>query len=274
MMKQTTIALAVVLIAIVISASAYGANRLYIPNSSPSPSSKTVTVLDGTGTNVSVALPVDRIISLDPSLTEIVCALGCESRIIGRDSSSVFPLSVTQIPDLGEEYSPNVEQLLELKPDLVIAGSMLTYNQETVAQIKAAGITVFISDTTNPQPASDSNETTIDYTSTVVTKLGLILGEQGNATKIINYLQQYKTLVNERLASLTTSEEPPVYYEWYYEWETQVIPYLSQAGGINIAANESLFAPTLSAEYVAEANPYVIIRLISSPNHNVTDFIK
>jgi iron complex transport system substrate-binding protein len=149
---------------------------------------------------------------------------------------------------------------------------MLTYSNETVAQIEAAGIPVFISDTTNPQPASNSDETTIDYTSDVVTKLGLILDEQDNATKIVDYLQQYKTLVNERLANLTTSEEPTVYYEWYYEWQTQVIPYISQAGGINIAANESLFAPTLSAEYVAEANPDVIIRMISSSNHNVTDF--
>jgi iron complex transport system substrate-binding protein len=271
-MKQTTVALAVVLIVLVISASAYGAYRLYLPNPSTSPATTNVTVVDGTGANVTVALPVNRIISLDPSLTEIICALGCEGKIVGRDTSSVFPASVTQIPDIGEEYSPNIEQSLELKPDLVIAGSMLTYSNETVAQIEAAGIPVFISDTTNPQPASNSDETTIDYTSDVVTKLGLILDEQANATKIVDYLQQYKTLVNERLANLTTSEEPTVYYEWYYEWQTQVIPYISQAGGINIAANESLFAPTLSAEYVAEANPDVIIRMISSSNHNVTDF--
>jgi iron complex transport system substrate-binding protein len=271
-MKQTTVALAVVLIVLVISASAYGAYRLYVPNPSTSPATTNVTVVDGTGANVTVALPVNRIISLDPSLTEIICALGCEGKIVGRDTSSVFPAAVTQIPDIGEEYSPNIEQLLELKPDVVIAGSMLTYSNETVAQIEAAGIPVFISDTTNPQPASNSDETTIDYTSDVVTKLGLILDEQANATKIVDYLQQYKTLVNERLANLTTSEEPTVYYEWYYEWQTQVIPYISQAGGINIAANESLFAPTLSAEYVAEANPDVIIRMISSSNHNVTDF--
>ena len=271
-MKQTTVALAVVLIALVITASAYGAYRLYVPNLSTSPTTTNVTVVDGTGATVTVALPVNRIVSLSPGLTEIICALGCEDKLVGRDTTSVFPASVTEIPSVGEEYSPSMEQLLELKPDLVVAGSMISYSNETVAQIEAAGIPVFISDTTNPQPASNSNETTIDFTSSVVTKLGLILGEQDNAGKIVNYMQYYKTLVNERLVNLTTSEKTSVYYEWYYEWQTQVIPYITQAGGINIAANESLFAPTLSAEYVAEANPDVIIRMISSSNHSITDF--
>jgi iron complex transport system substrate-binding protein len=271
-MKQTTAAFTIVLIVVVVFASAYGAYRLYRPSSPTSTIASNISVVDGTGANVSVTLPVNRIISLDPSLTEIVCALGCESRIVGRDTSSAFPASVKQIPDIGEEYSPNIEQLLELKPNIVIAGSMLTYNNETIAQIEAAGIPVFISDITNPQPASSSDETTIDYTSSVVTKLGLILDEQDNATRIVNYMQQYKNLVKERLANLTASEDPTVYYEWYYKWETQVVPYISQAGGINIASKESLFAPTLSAEYVAEANPDVIIRMISSSNHNVADF--
>ena len=271
-MKQTTVALAVVLIVLVITASAYGAYRLYVPNPSTSPATTNVTVVDGTGANVTVALPVTRIVSLDPGLTEIICALGCGDRIVGRDTTSVFPTSVMIIPSVGEEYSPSLEQLLELKPDLVVAGSMISYINETVGQIEAAGIPVFISDTTNPQPASNSNETTIDFTASVVTKLGLILGEQDNASKIVNYMQYYKTLVNERLSNLTAGEEPTVYYEWYYQWQTQVIPYITQAGGINIAANESLFAPTLSAEYVAEANPDVILRMITSSNHNVTDF--
>jgi len=270
--KKTTVALAVVLIALVITASAYGTYRLYVPDPSATATTKNVTIVDATGANVTVALPVTRIVSLDPGLTEIICALGCEDRIVGRDTTSVFPASVTVIPCVGEEYSPSLEQLLELTPDIVVAGSMISYINGTVSQIEAAGIPVFISDTTNPQPTSNSNETTIDFTSNVVTKLGLILGEQDNASKIVNYMQYYKTLVNERIANLTTSEYPTVYYEWYYQWQTQVVPYITQAGGINIAANESLFAPTLSAEYVAEANPAVILRMIASSNHNVIDF--
>jgi iron complex transport system substrate-binding protein len=271
-MKKTTVALITIVLILIIAGSSYEVYRLNVP-SETIPQTGTVSVVDGTGTQVNVSTPVTRIVSLDPGLTEIIWALGCGDRIVGRDTTSVFPVSVTEIPSVGEEYSPSLEQLLELKPDLVVAGSMISYSNGTVGQIEAAGIPVFISDTTNPQPASNSNETTIDFTSSVVTKLGLILDEHDNASKIVNYMQYYKTLVNERLANLTTNEKPTVYYEWYYEWQTQVIPYITQAGGISIAANESLFAPTLSAEYVAEANPDVILRMISSSsNHNVTAF--
>jgi iron complex transport system substrate-binding protein len=72
---------------------------------------------------------------------------------------------------------------------------------------------------------------------------------------------------------LAPSEKKPlVYYEFINNWMTAVTPSITQAGGVNIAANESTYAPTLSPEYVVEKNPDVIIRMISSPNHNVTDF--
>jgi iron complex transport system substrate-binding protein len=191
---------------------------------------------------------------------------------VGRDASSNFPASSSGKTNVGESYSPNLELLLELKPDLVVADSMLTYNNETRGQIEAAGIPVFISDTTNPQPDPNSNETVIDFTSNLVSKLGFIVGEKDKANEIIDYMQYYKNLVNERIENLTSSEKPLVYYEWYMDWSTVVIPDITQAGGINIAANESVYAPTLSPEYVVEKNPDIIIRMISSSNHDVADF--
>ena len=270
-MKKTNVILITIALILIIAGSSYEVYRLNAP-SETIPQKGTISVVDGNGDIVNVSTPVNRIVSLSSEWTKIICALGCEDRIVGRDTTSTFPASVTEIPSVGEEYSPSLEQLLELNPDLVVADSMISYSNVTVSQVKAAGIPVFISDTTNPQPEPNSNETIIDFTSNVVTKLGLILGEQANASKIVNYMQYYENLVNERLANLTTSEKPLVYYEWYTDWQTKVIPYIAQAGGVNIAANESIYAPTLSPEYVVEKNPDVIIRMISSPNHNVTDF--
>ena len=96
----------------------------------------------------------------------------------------------------------------------------------------------------------------------MVTQLGLILNEQANATKIVNAMQSYNNLVSDRIATLTTSQEPTVYFEWYFEWETENVPWITQAGGINIAANESLVVSTLSPEYVTQANPDVIVDMI------------
>ena len=133
--------------------------------------------------------------------------------------------------------------MLELKPDLVIADAMIDYVNTTVNQIEAAGIPVYIAESINPLLNPTSNETMIDTTCTLVTQLGLILNEQANATKLVNYMQNYQSLVNERLANLTTSEKPTVYYEWYTDWQTEHVPSIAQAGGINIAENESQYAP-------------------------------
>jgi iron complex transport system substrate-binding protein len=269
--KKTTVALVAIVLVLIIAVASYGIYQVYIPPEANSPKG-TLTVEDGTGVQVTINTPVERIITLNDGLTEIVCALGCEDKIVGRDSTSVFPSSIQEKPSVGESYIPNLELLLELEPDLVIADSMLTYNNETRGKIEAAGIPVFISDTTNPQPDPNSNETVIDFTSNVVDKLGLILDRQDQANDIIDYMQHYKNLVNERIANLAPSEKPSVYYEFIDDWMTAVIPGVTQAGGVNIAANASTFAPTLSPEYVAEKNPDLIIRMISSPNHDVADF--
>jgi iron complex transport system substrate-binding protein len=270
-MKKTTVALTAIILVLIIVISSYGVYRFYVPPETTS-QKETITVEDGTGVQVTINTPVERIVTLNDGLTEIICALGCEDKIVGRDSTSTFPSSILEKPSVGEPYIPNLEVLLELKPDLVIADSMLTYNNETRGKIKAAGIPVFISDTANPQPDPNSNETTIDFTSNVVRKLGLILDRQDKANEIIDYMQYYKNLVNERIQNLASTEKPLVYYEFIDDWMTAVIPGITQAGGVNIAANESTYAPTLSPEYVVEKNPNVIIRMISSPNHSVTDF--
>jgi iron complex transport system substrate-binding protein len=271
-MKKTTVVVSAIILVLIIVISSYGVYRLYVPPET-TPQKETITVEDGTGVQVAINTPVERIVTLNDGLTEIIVALGCEDRIVGRDSTSTFPSSILEKPSVGESYIPNLELLLELKPDLVIADSMLTYTNETRGKIEAAGIPVFISDTANPQPDPNSNETSIDFTSNVVSKLGLILDKKDKANEIIDYMQYYKNLVNERIKNLSPSEKKPlVYYEFISSWMTAVIPGITQAGGVNIAANESAYAPTLSPEYVVEKNPDVIIRMISSPNHNVTDF--
>ena len=116
---------------------------------------------------------------------------------------------------------------------------MLNYSAPAVNQLEAAGIPVFLDASTNLNYIPPANETIIDTTCNLVTQLGQILNEQANATKIVNDMQSYNTLVNTRLANLTTSEKPTVYYEWYIEWWTQADPSIEQAGGINIAANAS-----------------------------------
>ena len=77
-------------------------------------------VTDDRGQTVATAQAPQRIVSLLPSLTESVCALGHCQRLVGVDESSNFPASVRQLPVLGSGLEPNLEAIVRLKPDLVL----------------------------------------------------------------------------------------------------------------------------------------------------------
>ena len=266
-MKKRTVVLSVVIIVLVIAALAYAIN-LYVPFET-TPEKETITITDAMGVAVDVEVPVERIISLASDLSEIICALGSEDKLVGRDATSIFPPSILEKPVVGESsYNPNLEVLLELNPDLVVSDSMLT--NETRQKIEGAGVPVFISTTGELDPRS--MVTAINFTGRLIGNFGLILGEEEKADEIVDYMESYENLVNERIKNLTPSEKPLVYYEWYTSWYSCVTASVAHAGGINIAAEEPISFPTLSPEYVVEKNPDVIIRMITSPEHVLVDF--
>ena len=245
------------------------------PTPTPTPIvPQNITIVDGAGRNVTLTVPVNRIVSINDGLTEMLCALGVQDKIVGRDASSNMPASVLRIPVVGENsYMPNVELILELKPDVIFADSMLPYNTVAMSQLEAAGIPIFISDPVDPEPTKHSNLTVVDFSCNLLSKLATIVGGQNKADEYISYVQYYNNLVKQRLANLTQEQRPKVMLEWYAPYNTFVTPGLDQAGGINIAENQTVYAPVLSPEFVVEQNPAIIIRMSSSSNHNVTDFI-
>jgi iron complex transport system substrate-binding protein len=266
-MKKTTTVVTAIILILVIVGSSYGVYRLYVP-SDTGPQKETVTVVDATGVQVNVSTPVERIISLNPGLTEIICALGCEDRIVGRDASSIFPASILEKPIAGQNsYTPNLELLLELTPDLVVADPMLSSNNDALKKIESAGVPVIIEEPSN-----------VSRVKTMTSNFGLILGKEEKAKEIVDYIESYENLVKERIKNLTPSEKPLVYFEWYKPWYSMAVgsqghEILVNAGGINIAAEQPLSYPTLSPEYVVEKNPDIIIRMISGDlKGNITGF--
>jgi iron complex transport system substrate-binding protein len=292
-MKKTTVALAVILIALVATVSVYGVFEFSLsPRPSPSPSpnvtvasstspsstlalspspsfspvasaspspsaevNTTLTVVDGTGHNITVTTPVTRIISFAEGSTEVICALGCEDLIVGRDYYSNLPPSVLSKPDLGLcAYYASAEKVLDLQPDLIIADTTIGYNEELLTTIQNAGIPMMIEVSNNATQIKN-----------LATNLGLFLNKQDNAQAIINYIDHYANLVSSRIANLTDSEKPLVYYEDDADWQScstgsGVNGVILAAGGVNIAGGQNVSFPTLSPEFVTEQNPTVIVR--------------
>ena len=79
-----------------------------------------VQVTDDRGVTVNFAQAPQRIVSLLPSLTETVCALGQCQRLVGVDRYSNYPDSVRQLPQVGGGLDPSIEAIVALKPDVVL----------------------------------------------------------------------------------------------------------------------------------------------------------
>ena len=79
-----------------------------------------VTVQDDRQQNVEMAKPPQRIVSLLPSLTETVCALGQCHKLVGLDRYSNWPESVRQLPRMGGGLDPSIEAVVAQRPDLVL----------------------------------------------------------------------------------------------------------------------------------------------------------
>jgi iron complex transport system substrate-binding protein len=256
-MNKTTVAVTAIVLIVVIVVSSYGVYRLYFP-SETGPQEGTITIVDQTGAAVNVTLPVERIVSIIG--TEFICALGGEDKIVGRsmlttDEEAIVPASVLDLPVVAEtSFSVNLELVLELEPDLVIADEGL--DDEMRATMEDAGVAVLEEMSMFPRRE------------TFIKNLGLILDAEEKANEYIEYEAYYENLVKERIETLTESEKPLVYFEWYKPWfstgkGSSYEEMIVTTGGINIAADEPIEAPELSPEYVAEKNPDIIIRMLT-----------
>lgn len=223
-------------------------------NNSSQPKKTTVTITDDKDKSVEIACPVDKVVSITSGGSEIICALGAEEKIIGRDSYSVFPDSIKKVPVMAESsYTPNLELIIESNPDVVVADSML--QDDMREKLEAAGIPVLIYSTSEAEKLPS-----------IIKDLGTILGQKERAQEMIDFSDKYYQLIEERVGKLAEEDKPRVYYEWskpYYSTSSKGPSHkrIVQAGGINIAADEPVQCPTLTPEWIAEKDPEVIVRM-------------
>lgn len=107
------------------------------------PASREVT--DETGRNVRIPQPVRRIVSLAPSLTEVLYALGLEDRLVGDTDYCDFPADAAKKHKVGGAINPNMEEVVALKPDVVLVVKSLN-RLETVRALEQLGIAVYATD--------------------------------------------------------------------------------------------------------------------------------
>jgi iron complex transport system substrate-binding protein len=110
-----------------------------------------LTFVDQTGRTLTLPAPPRRIVSLVPSVTEVLYAIGAESLLVGVTDFCDYPPEAKRKPHVGGMLSPNLETLVTLKPDLIVA-TRSGNTEETFDQLKRLGIPVYLVD---PATVSD-----------------------------------------------------------------------------------------------------------------------
>ncbi|MDQ1283352.1 MAG: iron complex transport system substrate-binding protein [Euryarchaeota archaeon] len=224
-------------------------------------SAEKVTVVDSTGRSVDVEAPVQRVVSLGTGVAEYLFALDGGKCLVGRDSYSHFPPALENVTVAGKSsYSPDLELIMQLDPDLMIADTMLS--DDDLKELEDAGIPVMIESLIDPTKDIE-----------VMERLNSLVGNEARAEELIEFIQKHRDLIEERTADLKADEKPKVFFEWAgkeYYTVSQGNPtdtLIRLAGGNNIAkdlGNSTHTYPTVSPEWVLDMDPDVIIQQRSS----------
>ncbi len=214
-----------------------------------------ISLTDGLGREVTLAGPAQRVVSLAPSNTEILFAIGAGGQVAGRDEFSDFPETAKSIASVGGsmgQYSS--ETIVALKPDLVLAAEI--NSPELVKSLEDLGLTVYY--LSNPKTLVE-----------MYTNLGIVAeltGHQADAAALIESLESRVAAVDEKIA--TAVEKPSVFYE--IDATDAAKPYtygpgtfgdllIERAGGTNIGGALQDPYPQISLEQIVVSNPHLIV---------------
>lgn len=247
--------LAPILAVLLVVASACGAATAPIPSlqatstaaatAAPFPT----TVTDFQNRSVTVPKRPERIVSIGPSITEFLFALGAGPRVVGVDDFSDEPAAAQQLEKVGG-IKVNFEKVVSLRPDLVVS---VKFSDGTIEKLAGAGLLVLVVD---PQSAGDVARTAI--------LLGRAVGSDGET--MARDIQ--KRIDDVRSKTSAAATKPRVYHEIDASDPTKIFTvgpgsYIADlieiAGGQNIAARASSAYPQLSAEEILRSDPEIIV---------------
>ncbi len=203
-----------------------------------------LTVKDVTGTELTFEAAPQRIITLLPSETEIVYAIGAADSLVGVDDYSNYPKEAESLEKIGN-MDVNFEKVLSLKPDLVLAS--YTMGKAAVDKLRSLNIPVYATD---PK--------TYDAVVEKVKQIGQIINKNEQAAEVAAHMQQVREQV---AAAVKDAPKPNVYLEFAPGWTVGKGEFLDElisiAGGANIATQPGWYE--IDAESVVKSNPDQII---------------
>lgn len=219
-----------------------------------------ISVKDQLGREVSFEKPLQRVVSLAPSITETVYALGAEAKLVGVTTYCDYPPEAREKEKVGDFFMPDLEKMIALKPDVVFL--IATGQSQTLMKLEGLGLKTFVLD-------PESSEQTLQS----FRLIGKVLGLENNADLLCQEVQT--TLGKVRDKAWGQPNRPLVYLE------IDSSPLITCGGKsfvgelVRIAGGRNLFEDLpqpygmISAEKVVAGMPEIII--IAHPNAKAQD---
>lgn len=230
------------------------------PSASPLPPTPTlpptpISVQDGSGQTVRLTHPATRIVSLAPSTTEILYAIGAGSQMVGRDQFSDYPAEAKSLPSISTSMGTlNTEAVVALQPDLVLAAPILA--PEQIQTLRNLGLTVFLV----------PNPTDFEGLYQNLANVGALTGRGAEAQALASRSRERVAAVEQVISKATS--KPKVFYEldgsdpakpWTAGPGNFIDLLIRMAGGQNAAAGLKEAYAQISVEELVSQNPDVII---------------
>ena len=218
---------------------------------------KEITIVDDFPKIVTIHKPVERIIPLSSYAPEAIRSLKSMDRIIGVGRLSSYALffpELVGLPTIGSGFKPDIEKVIELEPDMVLAYAKSPKPKEFDDKLPES-ITVVHLDFSRADLMIEDFK-----------KLGYILDKRDEADEIADFYEEFNSKINERVEGLSENEKPRVYIEHRGSSlskyraigkGTGADDACTMAGGVNIADHSGY--KTLDAEWVIVQNPDIII---------------
>lgn len=223
-----------------------------------------VTIVDDLGQEVTISAKPQRIVSLLPSSTEILCALGQQPIAVTKWDD--YPADVQQKAEyiFEDSLKPNLEQILKLEPDLILYSLA---SKEDINKIKALGI---------PVAAFEAQSISAVYKN--IELIGRITDSGEQAAHIIGQMQAKERSIEERITKLSADQKRKVWMEvdsllFTAGKGTFLHEVITKAGGINIAEDIQGWGQ-FNSEQVIARNPDVILETYSYTDPAVIEKIK
>lgn len=215
-------------------------------------------IVDDLGRRVKIPEKIERAVSLAPNLTEIVFSVGAGERLVGVTSFCDYPEEAKKIQKIGDTMTPNIENIIALKPNIVFVSTASQI--ETFTKIlDEQGIVYFV---TNPQ--------NLDGIYKTISQTGEIFGKTEKAREVVENLKKRVAEVDAKTAKVTRVktfvqiDKESLYTVGKDSFITDLI---ARAGGVSVTADLTSGYPKLSKETAFALNPEAII-LSESPDNN------